>query len=63
MPAVWATSARVIKVFGILANAWKDEAERSEATHGVELCRADPILEELEKEGRIRIDANMISSK
>jgi hypothetical protein len=23
----------------------------------------DPILEELEKEGRIRIDANMISSK
>ena len=39
--------------------------KRSDLRRRMEMRSADldPILKELEKEGRIRIDANMISSK
>jgi hypothetical protein len=41
----------------------KDKDERSWAMYRLRLSELDSILEELEKEGWIKIDANMVNSK
>jgi DNA-binding MarR family transcriptional regulator len=52
------------RILWILANS-DGKLERSDLRRrmGMRYAYMDPILEELVKEGRIRIDANMISSK
>jgi hypothetical protein len=49
------------KVLWELANHGKKSDPRRHTK--LNLSELEPILEELEKEGQIRIDANMISSK
>jgi DNA-binding MarR family transcriptional regulator len=51
------------KVLWELANHGKMKKSDLRRRTKLNLSELEPILEELEKEGRIRIDANMISSK
>ena len=51
------------KVLWELANHGKMKKSDPRRHTKLNLSELEPILEELEKEGQIRIDANMISSK